>query len=82
MRELKQHRRYFEPLYKGIKPFDVRRDEGFKEGEDVLYREWDDLMGNYTGRSMCCTITYIYRGTKQYGLAPGYCVLGLKYKGR
>lgn len=67
---------YFDAVEDGRKNFEIRKDEdGFVVGDYVRLKEWDDNNG-YTGRSLERRITYILRDAEQYGLMPGYCILG------
>lgn len=74
--ELKTVQPYFEALFVGTKQFEVRRDDrGFQEGDSVHLREWTG--SGYTTRSVIATIGYILRDAGDFGVMPGYCVLGL-----
>ena len=77
--ELKLNRKFFSAVADGRKTFEIRKDDrGFKVGDILHLREWDDMMNNYSGRSCMRQITYIYNGNGQYGLARSYVVLALK----
>lgn len=69
---------YFEAGFKGLKQFELRKDDrGFKVGDYILLKEWNGT--EYTGRMMAKRITYILRDAEQYGLVPGYCILSLDW---
>lgn len=67
---------YFDAVANNKKDFELRNNDRDFEVDDVLIlREWDGE--RYTGREVARTIKYIYHGTGEYGLAEGYCILGL-----
>lgn len=79
---------YFDALADGSKPFEVRRDDRqFRVGDVLRLREWDLHPGTaqeieakgYTGREVTLRVTYVLAGlaAHQFGVAQGYCVLGL-----
>ena len=66
---------YFAAVAKGLKTFEIRKDDdGFMVGDYINLREWNGE--NYTGFQTRRKITYILRDAEQYGLMPGYCILG------
>ena len=73
--ELKILPKWFNELYAG-KDFEIRKaDRPFAIDDILILREWD---GKYTGNYIKRRIKYIYYGDGNYGLAEGYCILGLK----
>lgn len=67
---------FFSEVKIGKKNFELRNnDRNYKAGDLLILKEWD--RGNYTGRELTRRIQYVYRGDGNYGLAEGYCVLGL-----
>ena len=69
---------YFEAVARYEKQFELRKnDRDFQVNDVVVLREWDGE--RFTGRETARTIRYIYHGTGEYGLAEGYCILGLVY---
>lgn len=84
--KLKCWPQYFDAIERGEKPFEVRRDDrGFQKGDRLLLqrtREGSnhlvdyDLDGNVR-RELRRRITYILTGG-QFGIEPGYVVLGLE----
>ena len=75
--ELKTWPPYFEAVDKGIKPFEVRKDDrGFAVGDVLWLREYDPATGAYTGRECYRKVTYVLRGYAP-AVAEGYAVLGL-----
>lgn len=68
---------YFDAVQKGIKNFEIRRnDRDFKVGDILRLREW--YHGKYTGREITKRVQYIYFGDGTYGLSDEYCILGLE----
>jgi hypothetical protein len=73
--ELKCWPEYFEPIWIGLKRFDLRKnDRGFKVGDVVLLREYEPPksqvqgekytgpVGRYTGRTLHQRISFILEG--------------------
>lgn len=76
--ELKTWPVYFNAVINDVKTFEVRKaDRKFKLGDILLLKEWNPETESYTGA--CCTrvITYVLPGG-QFGIIPGFVVLGLK----
>lgn len=73
--ELKIKPEYYEKVTRGIKRFELRKDDrAYEVGDHVMFKEWD---GDYTGRqTRWKTIHYILRNCPEYGLMDGYCILG------
>ena len=68
---------YFEAVRNGSKTFEIRKDEdGFEVGDHIILCEWSGTA--YTGFTFEVEITYILRDAEQYGLVPGFCILGIK----
>ena len=68
---------YFEAVRNGSKTFEIRKDEdGFEVGDHIILCEWSGTA--YTGFTLEAEITYILRDAEQYGLMPGFCILGIK----
>ena len=60
-----------------MKNFELRKnDRGFAVGDIVVLREWKSG-GGHTGRYRAKFIQYILENVEEYGLADGYCILGL-----
>lgn len=86
---VKSWKEFYRPIDDGSKPFDVRADDrGYTVGDTMLFREWEDRTGIFTGRQCSRTITYILKGEGAGAIAPlcgiarGYVVLGLKEEPR
>ncbi len=83
--QLKTWGRYFDAVADGRKTFEVRRnDRAFQTG-DVIERARMDNEGRYYSHgsdghlsrvTLRKRITYLLQGG-QFGIEPGYCVLGL-----
>jgi len=73
---LKIRPEYYLPVTRGIKQFELRKDDrGYKVGDLVVLQEWDGE--KYTGReSFHLQIQYILRDCPEYGLKEGYCIIG------
>lgn len=79
---------YYDAIDRGEKTFDVRRDDrGFQKGDFLILRR---MVKNYSGSwsedrtystnspiQLRRRITYVLTGG-QFGIEPGYVVLGLK----
>jgi len=79
--ELKTIEPYFTDIQSGVKTFDVRKnDRSYKVGDVVHFRQWLPLFTGYewvySGNGIIKTVTYILPGG-QFGIEPGYVVLGL-----
>lgn len=78
---LKTEQPYFQAVWDGAKPFEIRRnDRGFQPGDIVHLREgWKDSEGEfqYTGRELSRAITYVLRDGERFGLDTDFVVLGL-----
>ena len=83
LHELKCVQPYFEDIFSNRKNFDVRKnDRDFKIGDRVDFFEGDEEINEDTDvskRGHCHRwIKYILQGG-QFGIAEGYCVLGLTH---
>lgn len=59
----------------GTKKFEIREDEdGLQICDVIILREWDGE--KYTGREIKKDIDYVLRDVPEYGLMPGYVILG------
>lgn len=75
--ELKILPEYFEAVKKGIKNFELRKDDrDYQVGDMITLKEYTKD-GVYTGRGIAnLKIEYILRDCPDYGLKKGYCILG------
>lgn len=80
--ELKILPQYYDDVAKCRKTFELRKDDrDFKVGEVLILREYDQGKDEFTGRMTVRNIGYILRNCPEYGLAEGYCILGLIHIG-
>ena len=69
--DLKSWPEYFQPLFDGIKTFEIRKnDRRFGVGDVLRIREWDDMKGVYTGREVKRKVTYILAGIGPGAIPP------------
>jgi hypothetical protein len=74
---------YFAAIDDGSKPFEVRmNDRNFQVGDTLRLREYSLGSKVYTGREISRIVTYVLPAERFPGIAPGYCVLGLKSEAR
>ena len=75
--DLKTWPEYFRDVLNQLKPFEVRKaDRDFRTCDYLTLREWDPETGDYTGRSVCRSISYVLPGGA-FGVEEGYVVLGI-----
>lgn len=74
---------YYAPLKDGSKPFELRKnDRNYQVGDVVVFCEFDDRKGKFTGDETPKRITYMLTSTGQgsipplHGLMQGYAILG------
>lgn len=68
---------YFKDIERGVKTFELRKnDRDFQVG-DVLMLIKLDNEGNETDQVMRVKVTYILKDCSQYGLQDGYAILGI-----
>lgn len=76
--DLKVWPEFWQAVYRGEKAFELRRDDrGYRVGDELRLREWDPRGGDYTGNALTRHVSYICRDMPQWGLEPGYAILGL-----
>lgn len=76
--ELKILPKYFKAVCDGSKTFEIRKnDRGFKVGDTLLLKEWDDNTRMPTGREVIAEVTYILYGNPQFGLHEDYCIMSI-----
>ena len=69
--------KYFDDVAKGIKTFEVRKNDRAYKKKDLLdIFEYDRETGEYTGRNIFAVITYILDDQKY--LRDGYVILALE----
>ena len=68
---------YYDPVIKGIKTCELRKDDSdYCVGDVLILREWNGT--KYTGRSVSVKITYILRNLPELGLKDGYAIICFK----
>ena len=76
--ELKILPNYFNDIMFGNKRFEIRKnDRDFHDGDKLILKEWSTLRNSYTGNEITALVDYIHYGNGDFGLAEGYCVMGL-----
>jgi hypothetical protein len=86
--ELKTLPAYYDPVARGEKTFEVRRDDrGFQKGDTLILREflrnppgltqYERECNQYTGRSLRCKVLWVLTGG-QFGVEPGYVVMAIE----
>jgi len=67
---------HFANVEKGVKSFEIRKDDrGYQEGDVLHIREFDRTLQAYSGRFVARVVTYILRDD-QY-LQPGYVCMAI-----
>ncbi len=75
--ELKLSPKYFNDVEKGLKNFEIRKnDRDFKVGDILILKEWDK---EYTGKEIRKEVKYLFNGKENsgFGLSEDYCILVL-----
>lgn len=68
---------YFAEVRAGRKNFEIRKDEdNVRTGDLLILEEYDPADGERTGRQTIRRVTYVLRHVPEYGLMPGYCIIG------
>lgn len=68
---------YFDASWRGLKPWEVRRnDRGFAAGDFLVLEEYDDHKKEYLGRQIGATIVEVFENLP--GVADGYVLLTVK----
>ncbi len=76
--KLKTWPEYFDQVQKGIKTFEIRRDDrGFEIGDQLELMEYDQELNTFTGAVCKRRITCIIQGG-QFGLNKGFVAMGIE----
>ena len=76
--ELKVWPEFYEALVEDDKCFEVRKnDRAFEVGDILHLREWDTILGKYTGAAAIAVVDYIMDLGEPFNVAPGYVVMGI-----
>lgn len=70
---------YFAALRSGAKTFELRKDDRnprFAVGDTLYLDEFNPENATYTGNVEVRQISYILRDVPEFGLKPGFCVIG------
>lgn len=68
---------FFQQVWDGNKPWELRKDDrGYEEGDALILSEWDPKTEAYTGRAIVALVAYILRGPA-FGLQEGYCIMSI-----
>lgn len=66
---------YFKDVKERKKNFEIRKDEdNIQVGDLLILEEWDGK--SYTGSALIEHVKYVLRDVPEYGLMPGYCIVG------
>jgi hypothetical protein len=75
--DLKCWPEYFAGIASGEKTFELRwNDRDFQKGDDLLLREYDADISQYTGRAYRRRVTYVLKSSDFNGIVDGWCILG------
>lgn len=75
--ELKTVNPYFQDVWDKKKNFELRKnDRGFKAGDKLILKEYDEESKKYTNRNVECFVQYVVHGPI-WGLSDGYCIMGI-----
>lgn len=72
---------YFAAIRSGAKTFELRKDDRtprFAVGDTLYLEEFNPETGRYTGNVETRQISYILRDMPEFGLKPGFCVMGFE----
>jgi len=74
---LKAWPNFFEAVRKGIKTFEIRKnDRGFRVGDILNLNEYDPSRKTYSGNVLEMKVTYLL-SDPHFGLQDGYVVMGI-----
>ena len=80
---LKSWQRFYRPILDGRRTHELRRnDRGFKVGDFLELREYDEMREAFTGRSCIAEVTSITSkeepcAVSELGLNPDFCILSI-----
>ena len=76
--ELKTWPEFFNDVWSGDKTFELRKDDGFKVGDILKFKEWSRIgYGEYTGREITATVTFVM--TRSLGMEAGWIIMSLSH---
>lgn len=69
---------YFDAIARGLKTFEVRKnDRDYRAGDLLAICEWDPQTREFTGARRIMLVSYVLPGG-QFGIDADYVVMGLK----
>lgn len=78
---------FFQPIKAGTKLHDLRstKDDDYQVGDDIVLREYDPVVGAYTGDEVRAEITFITSEVtpcaySSHALERGYAILSLRLR--
>ena len=75
--EIKSEPSYFQPVWVGVKSFEIRQnDRDYKLYDEIVLQEWDPEEREYTGREVEGHIVYI----TDFHQHAGWCVFQIEIK--
>ena len=70
---------YYADINKGIKTFEIRKnDRDYRVGDTLLLCEWNTEQKNFTGNSIRKEVTYILRSNSINGLNKNYIIMAIR----
>lgn len=67
---------YFQQIWDGNKPFEVREnDRDYQEGDILVHREFHPKLQEFSERVIIARVLSVLHGPK-FGIEKGYCVMG------
>jgi hypothetical protein len=76
--ELKTWPEPFDAMERGLKPFEIRRnDRDYRIGDILRLREWRPADEQYTGRELLRKVVFIL-DNPQFGIKNGFVVMAVK----
>ena len=78
--ELKIKPEYYRDVVSGDKTFEIRKnDRNYQVGDLLILSEFHN--DDYTGSSVRCIVSYLIKGSEEFGLDKDWCVLGIRVLG-
>ncbi|MBM4393946.1 MAG: DUF3850 domain-containing protein [Deltaproteobacteria bacterium] len=69
---------FFDSVKRGDKTFELRRyDRPYRAGDTIVLIEWNMAGEHVTGNQLERRITCVLHNAEEFGLMPGFCILGL-----
>lgn len=68
---------YFKEIRNFHKEFILSKDvDNVQVGDKIVIQEYNDKKNEITGKEFDAIVTYVMRNAQNYGLMPGYCIIG------